>query len=65
MYLSIYRYRVQELTVDQVRDSQQMRDTQTGDRRGRTQTRAGHDEHAQKGATKAQKAARRHLKGKG
>lgn len=34
MYLSIYRYRVQELTVDQVRDghmcSQQMRDTQAG-----------------------------------
>ena len=30
MYLSIYRYRVQELTDDQARDSQQMRDTQTG-----------------------------------
>jgi hypothetical protein len=30
VYLSIYRYRVQELTADQVRDSQQMRDTQTG-----------------------------------
>nr|DAT19655.1 MAG TPA: hypothetical protein [Bacteriophage sp.] len=32
VYLSIYRYRVQELTNDQVRDSQQMRDTQTGGR---------------------------------
>lgn len=31
----------------------------------RTQVRAGHDEHAQKGATRAQKAARRDLKGKG
>lgn len=31
----------------------------------RTQARAEHDEHAQKGATKAQKAARRCLKGKG
>lgn len=45
MYLSIYRYRVQELTNDQVRDNQQMR--------------AGHDEHTQEGARKAQKAARR------
>nr|DAL39148.1 MAG TPA_asm: hypothetical protein [Bacteriophage sp.] len=26
---------------------------------------AGHDEHTQKGARSAQKAARRHLKGKG
>lgn len=31
----------------------------------RTQARAEHDEHAQRGATKAQKAARRDLKGKG
>lgn len=31
----------------------------------RTQVRAGHDEHAQKGATRAQNAARRRLKGKG
>lgn len=31
----------------------------------RTQVRAEHDEHAQKGATKAQNTARRHLKGKG
>lgn len=45
MYLSIYRYRVQELTDDQIRD--------------------GHDEHTQKGARRAQKAARRRLKGKG
>lgn len=30
-----------------------------------TQVRTGHDEHAQKGATRAQRAARRRLKGKG
>ena len=36
-----------------------------GTQSGQTQTRAGHDEHAQKGATRAQKAARRDLKGKG
>lgn len=30
-----------------------------------THVRAGHDEHTQKGARRAQKAARRHLKGKG
>lgn len=60
MYLSIYRYRVQELTVDQVRDGHSQ-DRQPG----RTQTRVGHDEHTQKGARRAQKAARRRLKGKG
>lgn len=79
MYLSICRYRVQELTVDQARDghmcSQQMRDTQAGaqmrtahsqDRQpGRAHVRAGHDEHTQKGARRAQKAARKRLKGKG
>lgn len=59
VYLSIYRYRVQELTVDQVRGGHSQ-DRQPG----RTQTRAGHDEHTQKGARRAQKAARRHLKGK-
>lgn len=32
---------------------------------GRTQTRVGHDEHAQKGAARARNAARRRLKGKG
>lgn len=31
----------------------------------RTQTRAEHDEYAQKGATRAQRAARMDLKGKG
>ena len=31
----------------------------------RIQARAGHDEHAQKGTTRAQNAARRHLNGKG
>lgn len=66
MYLSIYRYRVQELTNDQVRDRRQMRTAHSQDRQpGRTHVRAGHDEHAQKGATRAQKAARRRLKGKG
>lgn len=45
-------------------DSRQMRYT---DRRqpGRTQMKAGHGEHTQKGARRAQNAARRHLKGKG
>lgn len=66
VYLSIYRYRVQELTVDQVRDRRQIRTAHSQDRQpGRTQTRAGHDEHAQEGARRAQKAARRDLKGKG
>ena len=66
MYLSIYRYRVQELTNDQVRDRRQMRTAHSQDRQpGRTHVRAGHDEHTQKGARRAQKAARRHLKGKG
>lgn len=60
VYLSIYRYRVQELTNDQVRDGHSQ-DRQPG----RTHARAGHDEHTQKGARKAQKAARRRLKGKG
>lgn len=60
MYLSIYRYRVQELATDQVRDGHSQ-DRQPG----RTHVRAGHDEHTQKGARRAQKAARRHLKGKG
>jgi hypothetical protein len=60
VYLSIYRYRVQELTDDQARDGHSQ-DRQLG----RTQTRAGHDEHTQKGARRAQKAARRRLKGKG
>lgn len=47
-------------------DSQQMRTAYSQDRQpGRTQTRAGHDEHTQKGARRAQKAARRDLKGKG
>lgn len=31
----------------------------------RTQVRAGHDEHTQKDATRAQNAARRRLEGKG
>lgn len=64
MYLSIYRYRVQELTVDSRQPADE--DAYSQDRQpGRTQTRAGHDEHTQKGATRAQKAARRRLKGKG
>lgn len=47
-------------------DSQQMRTAHSQDRQpGRTQTRAGHDEHTRNGARMAQKAARRHLKGKG
>lgn len=47
-------------------DSQQMRTAHSQDRQPeRTQVRAGHDEHAKKGATRAQKAARRRLKGKG
>lgn len=62
VYLSIYRYRAQELTVD----SQQMRTTHSQDMQpGRAQTRAGHDEHTQKGARRARNAARRRLKGKG
>lgn len=36
-----------------------------GTQSGQTQTRAGHDEHTRKGARRAQKAARRDLKGKG
>ena len=60
MYLSIYRYRVQELTADQVRDGRSQ-DRQPG----RTHVRAGHDEYTQKGARRAQDAARRRLKGKG
>ena len=60
MYLSIYRYRVQELTDDQVRDGHSQ-DRQPG----RAHVRAGHDEHTQKGARRAQKAARRRLKRKG
>lgn len=48
VYLSIYRYRVQEPTVDQVRDGHSQ-DRQPG----RTHVRAGHDEHAQKGARRA------------
>lgn len=66
MYLSIYRYRAQELTDDQVRDRRQMRTAHSQDRQpGRTQPRARHDEHTQKGARRAQDAARRRLKGKG
>lgn len=61
MYLSIYRYRVQELTVD----NRQMIKPETANRReihrqdrqpGRTHVRAGHDERTQKGARRAQKA---------
>nr|DAW42486.1 MAG TPA: hypothetical protein [Bacteriophage sp.] len=48
VYLSIYRYRVQELTNDQVRDGHSQ-DRQPG----RTHVRAGHDEHTQKDARKA------------
>lgn len=54
VYLSTYKYRVQELTTDQVRDGHSQ-DRQPG----RTQPRVGHDEHTQKGARRAQKAARR------
>ena len=44
----------------------QMRTAHNQDRQPeRTQTRAGHDEHTQKGARTAQKAARRDLRGKG
>lgn len=47
-------------------DSQQMRTAHSQDRQpGRTQTRVGHDEHAQKSAARARNAARRRLKGKG
>ena len=48
-------------------DTVQPADERYTDRRQmRTDTvRAGHDEHTQKGARKAQKAVRRHLKGKG
>ncbi len=47
-------------------DRRQMMTAHSQDRQPeRTQVRAGHDEHAQKGATRAQKAARRRLKGKG
>lgn len=47
-------------------DRRQMKTAHSQDRQPeRTQTRAGHDEHTQKGARRAQKAARRHLKGKG
>jgi hypothetical protein len=60
VYLSIYRYRVQELTDDQVRGGHRQ-----GRQPRRTHVRAGHDEHTQKGARRAQKAARRRLKGKG
>nr|DAE31282.1 MAG TPA: hypothetical protein [virus sp. ctHG14] len=43
-----------------------MRTAHSQDRQpGRTQTRVGHDEHTQKCARRAQKAARRCLKGKG
>ena len=59
MYLSIYRYRVQELTVDQVRGGHSQ-DRQPG----RTHVRAG-TMNTQKGARRAQNAARRRLKGKG
>lgn len=72
VYLSIYRYRVQEPddTVQpadkRYTDRRRMRTAHSQDRQpGRTQTRAGHDEHTQKGSRKAQKAARRRLKGKG
>jgi hypothetical protein len=63
VYLSIYRYRVQELTDD----SRQMikSETDTDRQPVRTHVRAGHDEHTQKGTRRAQEAARRHLKGKG
>lgn len=56
MYLSIYRYRVQELTADQVRDGQQMRihrqaadedGTQSGQAARTDTARAGHDEHTE------------------
>lgn len=47
-------------------DRRQMKTAHSQDRQPeRTQTRAGHDEHTQKIARRAQKAARRHLKGKG
>nr|DAX22349.1 MAG TPA: hypothetical protein [Bacteriophage sp.] len=43
-----------------------MRTTHSQDMQpGRAQTRAGHDEHTQKGARRARNAARRRLKGKG
>lgn len=48
VYLSIYKYRVQELTDDQVRGGHSQ-DRQPG----WTHVRAGHDEHAQKGARRA------------
>nr|DAH47271.1 MAG TPA: hypothetical protein [Bacteriophage sp.] len=54
------------LANERYTDRRQMRTAHSQDRQpGRTQTRAGHDEHTQKGVRKAQKAARRHLKGKG
>lgn len=47
-------------------DRRQMRTAHSQGRQpGRTHVRAGHDEHAQNGARRAQKAARRCLKGKG
>lgn len=62
MYLSITdtECRSRQLTADQVRDGHSQ-DRQPG----RTHVRAGHDEHTQEGARRAQKAARRRLKGKG
>ena len=47
-------------------DTVQPADERQTDKDGtQTQARAEHDEHAQNGATRAQKAARRDLKGKG
>ena len=53
MYLSIYRYRVQELTDDQDRDGTVQPADEDGTQSEWTQARAGHDEHTQKDVTRA------------